>query len=339
MDNININTINNKQYYNAKDLFNNNKNYFYGCTNNPRNIIARKKLSDADYLFAYIKDNKWIISNKSYCKAKLYFDKDWADKTIGDFNKTDKNINIIKTKKLTKTQININAETAPSLIKLNDNEHFVDCNGNKMNIRIRGDRDKRELYFNVKDISKSFKTISLEKNIKDPRYSGYIITQDYKYFNIENKKSMYLTYFGLIKYASTPCNKLIKFNAIAIIEWANNIVYKLNEKDIKQYVYCDNLNLKGMVYIIDSPLMDKTVKIGFWTGNINGLYTRYITYYGKNIEITYFECDNARLMETEIFSQFQKYNVIQELFEKKYKNEYIEYFKTKCDTMKIYKKN
>ena len=90
MDNININIINNKQYYNAKDLFNNNKNYFYGCANNPRNIITKKKLSDANYVFAYIKDNNWIISNKSYCKAKLYFDKVWADKDIGDFNEKDK---------------------------------------------------------------------------------------------------------------------------------------------------------------------------------------------------------------------------------------------------------
>ena len=71
-------------------------------------------MSNDTYLFAYIKDNKWVISNKSYCKAKLFLQKEWVESNVQGFD-------------VTKTVVN-DIEMAPPFIKLNENEHFTDKN-------------------------------------------------------------------------------------------------------------------------------------------------------------------------------------------------------------------
>ncbi len=52
-----------------------------------------------------------------------------------------------------------------------------------------------------------------------------------------------------------------------------------------------------MLYIVSSNLLN-AVKIGMWRSNIESLYSRYITCYGKNIHIDYFLTNNARKLES-----------------------------------------
>ena len=36
-----------KMYYNNTDLFNYNKNFYYGCTSKPKTIVTKKKIHES----------------------------------------------------------------------------------------------------------------------------------------------------------------------------------------------------------------------------------------------------------------------------------------------------
>jgi hypothetical protein len=219
MSQTEIYTINANQYYNASDVHTKNSAFFYGCNNNPRNIVAKKKLSAETYVYAYTKNDNWIISNKSYCKAKLYLKKDWVNANVQGFDDTKKVIADI--------------EMAPALITLNDNEFFTNCNGKRMEIRIRGDRDKKEFYFSVEDVAKEFELPSLRTTIIDDRKDGYQKNIHYKYFtlasvdNVKKQESktgnkfLYFTYTGLIRCLYVSRSK----NADKFQNWATDILF------------------------------------------------------------------------------------------------------------------
>jgi len=65
-----------------------------------------------------------------------------------------------------------------------------------------------------------------------------------------------------------------------------------------------------------------------WKSNLSSLYNRYITVYGKNIKIEYFYSENIRLVEKHIHTNFNLYRITNELFNKDFLNDYINY--TKC---------
>ena len=79
-----------------------------------------------------------------------------------------------------------------------------------------------------------------------------------------------------------------------------------------------------MVYIVSSNLLN-AVKIGMWRSNIESLYSRYITCYGKNIHIDYFLTNNARKLESKTHEHFNKYQITNELFNKNYYSEYVKF--------------
>jgi len=208
--------INNKSYYKADDLSDINPAYFYGCRNNPRNIVEKKNIPEGSYLYAYIKNDEYIISKKTYMRAKLYIDKSWAETNIKGNGNSPNNI----------TKDTNGAVIAPPEIKLNDDEYFLDTNGNKIDIKIRGNRDKREYYFYVKDISKNFNLPNLNITLTN-KESGYERNTHYKVFvcqrNEKEKKtnnSLYLTYKGLIRclYVSRSPN------ADKFQDWSTNIL-------------------------------------------------------------------------------------------------------------------
>lgn len=217
MSKLQIITINNIQYYNAKDVYELNAAFFYGCANNTRNIVKKKKLADKDYLYAYMKDNKWVISNQSYFKAALLLTKSWVDNNVKGADETKNIANDI--------------EMAPPAITLNDDEYFVDENGTKMEIDIRGYREKEEFYFNVDDVSKTFKISQLNKTINDSRNNGYKKDVHYKYFfftkggpaaSQENKiKFLYFTHRGLLR-----CLYVSKSNSVEKFQdWSTRILF------------------------------------------------------------------------------------------------------------------
>ena len=119
-------------------------------------------------------------------------------------------------------------------------------------------------------------------------------------------------------------NKFNKNNKYIIKKWLDNFDtkninnYKLNTNDII------NSNKNGYIYIVTSELLN-FVKIGMWRGNISSLYSRYITYYGNNINIDYYYVNNVRKIEYNIHKNFQEFRISNELFDKKYYNDYKQY--------------
>lgn len=89
-------------------------------------------------------------------------------------------------------------------------------------------------------------------------------------------------------------------------------------------------NKIGYVYVVSSNLLD-AVKIGMWRSNIDSLYSRYITCYGKNIHIDYFLTSDARKLENETHKYFNKYQITNELFDKIHYNKYIDFIQNNID--------
>ena len=71
-------TINSINYYSVDDLHKYEPLFFKGISRNLRGIIKLKKLTNDKYIYAYIRNDKWIISNKSYVKAKLLLKETWV---------------------------------------------------------------------------------------------------------------------------------------------------------------------------------------------------------------------------------------------------------------------
>ena len=215
---LEIVTINNKQYYKADDVYDRNSAFFYGCANNPRNIVDKKNISQENYLYAYLKDDKWVLSKRNYCRAKLLLTKSWVDDNVKGIDET--------------KEIKNDVEMGPPIITQDDDEYFTDCDNNKLEIKIRGDRSKREFYFSVKDVAKVFNIPTLAKHVPEDT-SGYSLNEDYKWFSFSNvlssgnqkskigNKFLYFTYDGLIRclYCSKS-KEAKKFQA-----WANNILF------------------------------------------------------------------------------------------------------------------
>jgi hypothetical protein len=234
--------INNKEYYNTEELSVINKEYFKICGTRIRTIVQWKKIPPENYVFAYIKDNKWILSKQEYPKSKLLLSKEYSNQNILNVIKpiTKKIIktltNKISTKDVIKPQTanttNINEspitdntnEELPPLLTLKDDEKFKDIDGKPLDIEVRGEKQYEKIFFKVRDVMISFEMPSLEKTLTDER-KEYYINKHYKYFYSfakgETVKSLYLTYLGIIRLLFVSRNK----NAEVFQSWANKILY------------------------------------------------------------------------------------------------------------------
>ena len=216
-------TYDNIEYYDVNYINTINPAYFRGCSGKLRKIIGIKKIPTEHYIYAYHSNGNLVISNKSYLKAHLFLDREWVDENISGMKDT------------TGEPV---VDILPDLIELDDHEQFIGHNGEKLNITIRGDREKREFFFRVKDIVDEFEMPGLHDTISDKRYDGYIEGTHYKYFyrkeigsprNLStddpikksNKRFLYLTYGGLIRCLYVSRSK----NADKFQKWATNILF------------------------------------------------------------------------------------------------------------------
>ena len=78
---VKLYTIDNNQYYMAEKLKEIDPVFFVN-TRNIRAFVKNKNLTDNQYIYAYIKNGKWIISKSEYPRAKLLISKKWANKNI-----------------------------------------------------------------------------------------------------------------------------------------------------------------------------------------------------------------------------------------------------------------
>jgi len=198
------------KYYNAEDIRKINPTYFKGCAKTIRLIIKKKDIPKDQFIYGYIKDKKFIISEELYARAKLYFKETW----------------ILNKMKIFEDEIN-KLDDLPPLIKLKKNEKFKDNDGSIIDIEVRGERKYNKCYFNINDVSKVFNINNLRHTVIDKRnaYEEIIHYKFYKYNDVSNankiSKKIYLTFKGLIRilYVSKS-KKCEKFQ-----DWANEILF------------------------------------------------------------------------------------------------------------------
>ena len=307
---MNTITINNEEYILSEELFIKAPVYSKDARNG-RELIKKNKLKD--FIFAKLEKEKWKITDGNSRKC---------DKTLFKLSFVNTIPEITEEKQIIDDN---NIELAPDIIHLNDSEKFKDDNNNIIEIETRGERVVDKIYFKVKDVMTGFVMENIITTIIDKRINSYQENEHYKYFNckkinktnkiIKIKKELFLTYVGFQRVIFLSKNKCINNNSYIMNKWLNNFDKKvLNnyEVNIKNNII---LNKIGFIYIVSSNLLD-AVKIGMWRSNIESLYSRYITYYGKNIHINYFLTNDVKELENKIHKFFIKYKITNELFDK-----------------------
>lgn len=193
-NNEQIININNTEYYLSEYLFEKALIYTKG-SRNARELIKKKNISEENYVYARNNNGIWDETDGSSKKFdKILFVSDWAKTAIPELDNSEKTRNE-------------KYKMVPKEIELEENEMFQDDEGNKLNIRVVGEREVDKCYFRVKDVGNGFRIKDLNKNILNPN-SCYSESKEYIYFycgTVENsgkktiKKEMYLTYSGLLR--------------------------------------------------------------------------------------------------------------------------------------------
>lgn len=126
-------------------------------------------------------------------------------------------------------------ENAPPILYLDDAEKFHDADGNVIEIETRGERNRKKIYFRVKDVSVGFEMPSLSKNLLRHIYldvqNGYERGVHYKPFkrvpsgdtNKQSNTSLYLTYRGLVRVLFVSRNK----NVDKFQDWAEEKLFTI----------------------------------------------------------------------------------------------------------------
>lgn len=202
---MNIIKLNGKSYYNSVSVKKEHPKLFRKCIK-IRYIIDMQDLEKNDYCYAYIKEEKWIVSTKSYNKAKLLLTKQCVERLLAKEEKKNDDLDDSSDDESDEEEEILQA---PDILELEDEEKFVDAKGRILEIETRGERHPEKCYFSVYDISKQFKIPRLQNTIIDKR-TTYKITIDYKYFIVndkihhkQNDKQIFLTYRGLLKLSLT----------------------------------------------------------------------------------------------------------------------------------------
>ncbi len=242
-------TFNEIEYYNADDVYNFEPESFVGCSKTSRLIVKNKKLKDNEFIYMkYIKSrNEWIPSEETYKTAKVFITCEWIHKNLIKFKKQEEK---------TEEDINIEASKAPPLLELNDEEKFVDIDGNILDIEIRGTKNINDIYFKVKDVSEKFKLGDINKILLN-KDSSFNIDLHYKLFKVlkvvdpetksikKGQKLLFLTFKGLTKLLYVSHSK----NAEHFQDWVNNIIYtyQFGSREDKIELFSPSLGINSKV--------------------------------------------------------------------------------------------
>lgn len=309
-----------KLYYSAIDLKEYDTEFFRGCSRTVRNIIGLKDIPSNKYCYASNSKRKggWTcVSNqeKPPSKAHLLLSKKWVEKNVPMMNGTATPPAVVK-----KTY-----PKAPPIIALDDSEKFMDDAGNIVEIETRGTRTSKGIYFLVRDVSKGFNM----PNIRDvvlKKGGRYKINKHCVYFDVSGNIKIFITYAGMMKIIYSSRLKIISINENTLLFWLHKILF--NTHNIHQFIYTHtgdvNINNRGYVYLVTSDIVS-VVKIGFWRKSLIELHKRYVTTYGKNLNLMYTECDNAPNLEKRVHKAFSEFRYSSELFAKNKHKEYISY--------------
>ena len=239
-------TIDAKQYYNSKDLCEYNPEFYYGCKTKPRTIIQKKKIQPTDYIYANLKSKEWNLSTEECKKAQLLIAKSWVDTHYFKPDTTEVVESDIKTL---------------SLVHLEDSEKFKDVNGTILEIETCGEKTRTGIYFKVQDVMVAFDIPNLDDTLMRD-FTSYERGIDYDTFFIRGtpdniwsppiKKSLYLTYHGMLRVLFVTRNKKVQH----FQSWAEDKLFtiQMGKKEDKIKLGTDilNLNIKTYKSIFDS---------------------------------------------------------------------------------------
>jgi hypothetical protein len=84
MDTTNLQIINiyGKSYYDAIEVHKLNEKIFGPIGNRIRRIVGIKNINEKDYIFAYLRNDKYVVSHADYTKAKLFLSCDWVNSFV-----------------------------------------------------------------------------------------------------------------------------------------------------------------------------------------------------------------------------------------------------------------
>jgi hypothetical protein len=132
----------------------------------------------------------------------------------------------------TEDDMKVEAMRAPPLIELADNEKFVDADGNRLDIEVRGTKSINDIYFNVKDVGDRFKIGDVRNTLVHPD-SKFLLDVHYRLFkrkrgetvgkpsNKKAQKSLFLTFRGLTRLLYVSHSK----HAEHFQDWANKLLF------------------------------------------------------------------------------------------------------------------
>ena len=127
-------------------------------------------------------------------------------------------------------------ENAPPILYLDDSEKFHDADGSVIEIETRGERDRKKIYFKVKDVSVGFGMLRLNDTLTN-KERGYERGIHYNTFkrefrhindvskntNKQSKTTLYLTYRGLVRVLMVSRNK----NVDKFQDWAEEKLFTI----------------------------------------------------------------------------------------------------------------
>jgi len=307
--------LNKQQYYHAIDLMKIAPVYFKGMKS-VRELIKKNKVTDGDFAYAKQDKNNWKLSDgKSMKLDKLFVTIDWTKKNIPEFADN-------------KDEVKYEIEIAPNIITLEDTEKFKSDTGEILDIEVRGERHPKKCYFRVKDVMDRFKMEKLHSTLIH-KESKYEHEKDYKYYTFQKsgkkiKKELFLTFSGFRKLIEISRTQIDYKMRCVMHKWLNQFDKSLAPKNYQISISHNKKNTIGYTYCATSKTLN-AVKIGFWRGSIDGLRQRYITPYGKDLHIYCVKTKDARNLESNCHIYFSKMNITNELYDKNYWNEYVEY--------------
>ena len=246
MNKPNTVTIDAKQYYNSKELCEYNPEFYYGCKTKPRSIIQKKKIQPTDYIYANLKAKEWNLSTEECKKAQLLIAKTWVDTHYFKPETTEVVESDIK---------------SLSIVHLEDSDKFKDVNGNILEIETCGEKTRTGIYFKVQDVMNAFELPNLDIVLCNSN-NNYERGIDYDTFFIPTiltncgsppiKKSLYLTYHGMLRVLFVTRNKKVQH----FQSWAEDklFIIQLGKKEdkIKLGTEILNINIKTYKSVFDS---------------------------------------------------------------------------------------
>ena len=172
---MDIYQINEKTYYEAKDINNTHRGLVKGCTRY-RQFINDLNIPTTEYIFAY--NDKYgvlTVCKEKYSRGRLFISQSFIDDLL---NKNKEEITML-----------------PDPIKLSKKDYYTKPDGSQIMIRLFGERTPEGLYMSVKDIAEGFETPNLQQVLIN-KDNNYIKGIDYKIFFNGQKKINYLKKSG-----------------------------------------------------------------------------------------------------------------------------------------------